>query len=592
MSSFFEIVDFEKECFFLISKSILSGEYISYEDFSNEIKEFIKTTEVDRNEGQSNILKKYYDVSDSLNNVLHEYSAFVSYAKEKFNTNSSGPRFNFYPSKTLQSESSMINQVTLTLRICRYEYKYPLLEEEINKFMVEYLNILDLREEKDENINSIIEILYFKCNFIIKRLNRKINFTKLGDLYKISPETLYVDFLQPLIDKQISFNPLNKKEKDILITDLESGTPKLESFIRLAWDMAKRKESNDLPEMKRLISKFEITHLIKTQGIQDKNSLSLKENYDIFSINSVYNFLQNCQFSIELSQKPFNLDFITKTINRIGQVQQGTLIKNFHPYKKSIDTIINFIEDKTDSSKNNEIVSFEKKLFFILDSFIFKFEEYIQWGKIHRFFPFQLSFDESIIPYKNLQIFIPSSFANVINYLELEDKLRGYKNKRDILANKYETFKSKLAIDELQSQFKKDRFNMLQTIILFAGIITFLFGTINIFSNNSEMNLTQLIINTSGLGVILVLFTSVSIAIAPLMTNMVNVDTLLKSRRFWIATVFFIVYAGTIFLNYKAVQDLHRSKKGHQLEELIRKSSDANIQLTENDSNYIFKIEK
>lgn len=133
---------------------------------------------------------------------------------------------------------------------------------------------------------------------------------------------------------------------------------------------------------------------------------------------------------------------------------------------------------------------------------------------------------------------------------------------------------------------------MLQTIIMFAGIITFLFGTINIFSNNSQMNLSQLIVNTIGLGIILVLFTGLSITIAPILTNMVPLKKLFKSFKFWFSVVLLLIYAIAVFTNYKVVQDLNSSIKVQKLEELIRTSTKDNLNIVENDSIIILSIEK
>lgn len=420
-----------------------------------------------------------------------------------------------------------------------------------------------------------------------------MDITLLGKLHNISPVSLDVGFLQPLIDKQISFRELDKKEIENLQGNINSGNAKLEDFVRLSWDMVKRDNEQDVRTIKELIRNYENTFLRTISDSYSQNDCSVEDLFDIFSINSVYNFIQNCQFSIQLTHKPFDLTLINETINRIGEVQKGTLINNFHPYKKSITTILNFIREKILSDINtNRLEHIEGELFTTIDSFINKFEKHIKWGKIHRFFPFQLTLEESLIEYKDFKIFIPSSFANVINYQELSDNLREYKSDRAILANRYETFKSKLAINELQNQFKKDRFNMLQGIILFAGIITFLFGTINIFSNNSDMNLTQLIINTVGLGTVLVLFTSVSLLLAPLMSGVMKLNTTLKSKRFWFSIIIVFVYASTIFINYIAVRDLHRSEKAQRLDKLIRTTPNEKIHLLENDSLYIFSIKK
>src|SRR5690554_2075004 len=236
LNSFSSIVDFENECFFLISKSVLCGEYISIDKFSDELKEFISTTEIEQNEGQPKVIEKYYEVTACLNDLLKHYTGFISFAKEKFITNSSGPSYVVSSSKT--SISSVINDVYYTFHVCYYDYDYPLLEEELDTFISIYWKINN-RLEKDKKENFIFDILYYKCNYILKRINRKFDYSVLDKLYKISPDELEVDFLQSLIDKQINLTPLEKGDIITLEKTVESKDAKPEDFVRLSWSMAK-----------------------------------------------------------------------------------------------------------------------------------------------------------------------------------------------------------------------------------------------------------------------------------------------------------------------------------------------------------------
>lgn len=587
---FYDILDFEKECFILLSKSILSGEYISNDYFEYDLKSFIESTEIEWEESPTKLKEKYLSVSRSISAILMQYSGFYFYAYEKFIIDTSENRLNFYQkSDYVNSPISLVQDV---MKVCEFDYGYPLSDKKLMNFLGIYLEIKDhIKSSKDADILFIWEVLFFKCNYIIKRINKKIDFSLLLEVYRITPNTLDLGPLDSLIKKQISFYPLSEEETKRLKDNINSDKPELESLLRLSWSIAKKKDTKDIELMQTVLDIFEsnFLHLIEANSIKQSNPI---ESFNRFSINSVYNFIQNCQFSLQLSYKTFDLKFINNHTDRINKVQKGTFIKNFHPFKKGIDYIIQFIDNKLLNDKQNDIYEFENNIFATLDNFIDKFEEYIRWGENHRFFPFQLTFKESLIDHGDLKLFIPSSFANIIDYKQLEDKLQEYKNQRHFLAIKYETYKSKLAITELNSQFKKDRFNMLQMIILFAGIITFLFGTINIFTQNTDQNLSQLIINTIGLGIILVLFTSTSLTLAPALTNIVDFNEIEKTRRFKVAIGFILVYVIVIISLYKSVQDLHRSQKGYELNQLISTSNNEEINIVENDSLYIFEIKK
>ena len=88
-------------------------------------------------------------------------------------------------------------------------------------------------------------------------------------------------------------------------------------------------------------------------------------------------------------------------------------------------------EITTKLEKDNLNLDESVELFEELDDLLRMCEECVEWGKAHKFFPFQLPFEESLIHSDdyNIDLFVPSAYAKYIDYKEVEERIKSYKNK-------------------------------------------------------------------------------------------------------------------------------------------------------------------
>lgn len=93
-------------------------------------------------------------------------------------------------------------------------------------------------------------------------------------------------------------------------------------------------------------------------------------------------------------------------------------------------------------------------------------------------------------------------------------------------------------------------------IAIFTAAITFLFGIVNIFINNTTLNLYQLIANTIGFGVLLLLFASLYLFISPLLIQRINWYQYLKTGRCIAGVVLIGIYAILVFTLSKTSQSV------------------------------------
>ena len=154
-----------------------------------------------------------------------------------------------------------------------------------------------------------------------------------------------------------------------------------------------------------------------------------------------------------------------------------------------------------------------------LERLIVSFEDALKWSEFHKFFPFQLPFEESLVYSSDydLKLFVPSAFARNIDYKKLKEELALFKKEKDNLIFLLNLSKERREIEKIKESIKDADKKAFDTIAVFTASITFLFGTINIFMNNTTLGISMLISNTVGLGVLLLLFMSLYLLFSPLL---------------------------------------------------------------------------
>lgn len=172
-----------------------------------------------------------------------------------------------------------------------------------------------------------------------------------------------------------------------------------------------------------------------------------------------------------------------------------------------------------------------------------KYDEAINWCEFRKFYPFLLSFEESLIKEKESSIFIPSTFSKAINYQEqleylneTKQKLREYrslflvkKEQKSIFALNKE---NQERTSKLEKDVKKYEKRTYELLALFTAVITFLFGSVNIFTQNSDLSLHLLIVNTLGLGFILTLFVGLILLTTPIFMQEMPFKKIIQTPRF------------------------------------------------------------
>lgn len=593
---FNKISDFIDFSFIQLTRSIISGEYIEYVEIENILKNFLEMItgfdninhldEVGSYSDLDRIKMKFNELNNSLYNALRYYQNFIEGSKRKFDLNLSNEKYGAFQIRSNIRENTLSFFTDLTIPLCKYDYNLPVQSKDFkNIILVRNRLIFQIGCTTFPELRDMFTLLLYKCNYIIQRV-------------KTSPFESKSNFITEIIYPQNlelgdygAFTKMPNDDEKECLDNIKSDQQCVLPFVYLMkYYKDNLVDSKDIKLMDYVIERYleKYNNFLQAPFTDDK---PFKRKYDTFSWNSVLNYLHNCRFSFYVQKGNPNLKGIKREINRIQDIQGSTYINNFHPYEKAIEAIISCVKGHLKSNKFNDWL-IEDKLD-ELNRLLNKYEAALQWSENHKFFPFQLPFDESCCnseSYK-LKLFVPSAFATDIDYKSLNNTLMSFKKERDNLAFLFSLSKERRDIEVIKETIKTTDKKAFDLIAIFTAAITFLFGTINIFVANEKIDLAQLICNTTGLGVILILFTSLYLLVSPIFIQRINLIDYLKSWRLWFGLLGLIFYVSLIVYLYQNTKSLEKNivkdKELKRMEMVIDslKQEQKSISLIINDNN-------
>ena len=551
---FDEINQFAEQSFILLSKSVLCGEYISNPSFQVVLKTFIDKTAIEYApllSPKNKISNQYIQLNSSLYNALRHYQSIIDYAKRKFDTTDTDNQYRYFRIKNSTSDSILNLFIDITVPLCKYDYRFPADSTGFDDLLIIRDRLKRLIGESNSNVRIIYSLLLQKCNFIIQRIRTNPFYCYLdSDFELINPVALELgDYNQLVID-----DSLLDDEKKELLNDINSEQPKLKSFVRLMRHYKNvLTKSDEISSMDKVLKRFLAFYKSETYLQRYTNPQNLKEQYDKFSLNSILNFVYNCRFSFYTKKCNPSLKDIKNEIRKIEEIQSKTGVKNFHPYEKAIEAVTLCIEShlKTNEFEDNLI----KEKLDELDRLIASFENAYEWSESHKFFPFQLPFDESLCPSESaaISLFVPSAHAKYIDYDFFKDSLVKFKQKSEYLKYSWGLSKERKEVNQLKENIKNTDKKAVDLIALFTAAITFLFGVVNVFIVNDKMELSQLIAKTVVLGIFLALFMCLYLLISPLLIQRMDWKKFIKTGRFIWGIFGVIIYTGGVILLLKSL---------------------------------------
>ena len=471
-----QIENFFETCFILLSRSIISGEYINVPNFLDVLNNFLAKTTVEYappslsdsgSEKVDKLLSRYRDLNYSIYNALQHYNYFVTISKNKFSTEENQYKYGFYKLKNINSTDKILKLFPeITIPLCLFDYRFPIGEDEFQNLLISRDRLKEYISEGSSERRSVLAVLLHN----IKESPFYIN-TESSTIC-INPKDLDIGDYDGFIAKECD----SESQANELLNDISGGNPELKSFVLLMkYYKQNLANKSDIVKMDFVLKKFSDIYQIKRNSREFINPSNSVEEYNKFSLNSILNFLHNCRFSFYTQKCEPNLKQIKEELRHIENIQAKTGVRNFHPYEKAIEAIIKCIELHIEKEDFDDKL-IEDKLE-ELGRIIILYSESYEWSRSHQFFPFQLPFEESMycVDNESIKLFVPSAYAKYIDYNTLKERLEQFNRTKEYLRFRCDLSIERKEITQIKNDIKTSDKKAYDLIAIFTAAITFLF---------------------------------------------------------------------------------------------------------------------
>ena len=490
----------EKECFVCFAKSLIMGEYITDYSLSEDLDGFkgflIEDDHPYDNQYKSALSSRLAELSGSISYMIDSYKHFIVNLVNKYRLENHHYLVSAFSTRGRHSKLPRLFLFFCgnALFVYNLEHNLKKTDETISGLILRKRELEEYVKDADEEVGKVIRILVSKCHFLLIKLLYKENNTPeyLLDFEKYTlKETVDIRVVDEILSdfKFLSRDYYSQQEERIKpIQDKVLGDEQL-SFLEYIILVKYYKDSTYGTErqLSNLISSFEHRY-------DQVYPTFRSQNYDIFALKTIKNYIYNCRLSFLSKKGTSDYGHYMKEIETIVGVQNETGIFNFYPYKKaSIFVLDNLKAYLHSASFKDEVFDARMK---DLESFAERFKSSLKWCEESCFTPV-LSLYNDCCPTDDetgIAIFSPSSIGGFIDYEDqwrdlanLEQEIRLIKTER---ALKQES----RSVEDLHKEIQQTRRTYLEIFGVFTTVVTFIYGSINIFSkggadvNSGESN--------------------------------------------------------------------------------------------------------
>lgn len=255
----------------------------------------------------------------------------------------------------------------------------------------------------------------------------------------------------------------------------------------------------------------QIDNILKEFKEKYKESIKeLSDGFDLYAWRTMINYLYNCRLSYLLNCRKSKPTFeeLKKIIVEIEALQQETTIQNFYPYKKICEYLISTVKN---SIKNASDLDYAQHIC-VIEELIVNYEHTLNWCKSRHFYPIQMLRSDCFVEETEYSLMLPSTFSKPIDYDKQWEALNDFKSELRFLKESLQIIEQTKELKSIKDSLKNAEKKYIEIGGIFISAITFLFGTINIFTNDKASPL-QMFTSTMGLGILLIIFASLMILI-------------------------------------------------------------------------------
>lgn len=545
-----KINNFIESCFVGFSRSVISGEYLIKDSIPATLEKFSEIVENEYAPDNAIQLKRrlfleYQKLDENLQITVNRYRQLVHVIINKINQESHKYLVYAIATKGKHQTPSKFDALRYVFDIYLLDHMLSYGTGDIQKLILIHESLAKEELEQSELIQPIFRALKDKCFFLIKKMVYFDGIAEYSIDFKvkhINKGCIQADAFQDL-DKYFEFFHKHEyTENETMVVEWEQNCFNKKATLGqmiLLMKFYKDYKNTIERQIERLIEEFDELY----KNIYSKFS---KRKFDVYALHTLKNYMYNCRLSFRISHN-YNFESLCKDMDELEYIQASTHVKNFYPFRKAITFLLKDIKRDIDSRKCSE--NLLKRKFNLLSSYIPKLDEAITWCEEQRFYPVQNLYNECIKKDNgyNGVVFTASSFSRPIKYSDLRDELQEFKSEVRLLKNEISLQKERDNIEKLKSEVDASKKSNVEILGIFTAVITFLFGCVNIFSNenNATQTISQQMFHIVCLGLILLLFVSIIYILTMRKEN--KLADYLKHPRFWLLGLGSIGYIILLF---------------------------------------------
>lgn len=531
-----KIDEFTEAYFINFSKSILSGDYIikSLKNLNDLISLCEEEVAYDLNNRLKKDLQQYFvDFNKNIFDFSNQYRLNILGLDEKLSILSNDYIIDVISIKSNNYTNKLFQALEIIMDVCFGEYTFAYNENTIKSLILEKdtINKINLSINNPE-ICLILKLLCDKIDYLLLKYSYYSDNKNIKYRLDSTPQIIKLE------DKDSRFTSC-KRYSYFLKPDT------IPNNIIRDWQTKCYKKKAQIWEMTLLMRYYtktaknekQIDNLIKQF---DDFVAKLRKNLDLrlfdsYALNTVTNYMHNCRFSFLISSKQISFDKLVEELHDIENIQSYTGVKNYHPFQKTVEYLSKYIRNEISDKQNiNQIKEYKKYYNIIIE----KFQETYKWCQKSQFYPFQLWYNECLdkITDIGIVVFTPSSFCRPIKYNELDKTIKKLELDSITLDSEIQLYKEEMEIFELKNNIEKNKKSYIEILGIFTGLVTFLIGSITIFTkdDNSSITLFEKIEHVSLLGIIVLMLINGGYFLTS--------EVKCKSFKFWFFLITTIIY--------------------------------------------------
>lgn len=482
--------DFAEVFFTLMNNALFSGEYLNA-DYDSKLNKFC------------NLLEQIESLfSLQIKVAIDRVRTLRTLVKNKINLAGEDLLFSAMRSYDINDGYNQFisDFSSISIRLAVWDHSLILVSRNDISSLIFISDTIDQRKTiSNEQAKEIYDKLQSKCDFLLKKLCYIVD-----DTHKYA-----IDFEVYDIDERDVIN-VHNEEFNALFECLYNKS----NIVNIACEYQKQFRNNrftskgfvilshyykthtkDWQQIDNLISRFNKFCKIRKK----RNDLS---DFDKYALECIRLYLYNSRFSAKLDNPHYSIEQLKNDIDKIKRIQTDIQIWNYHPYFKALEFLEkkiydnSIVVDKNYSIKITNIIELHKEL-------LQDYNKCIDWCSHRKFYPFQLLKEDCV---SKGGLFYASTFAIPLNVKRLNSLSKRFEGNSQILFMQSHYVSNKAELDNIQDKIKSVRKETFEYIGIFIAIITFLFGSLQIFSGDYDWK--QCLVNSISLGAILCLFSA------------------------------------------------------------------------------------